>query len=75
MMGASDEEHLAFAVSQKRVIFTQDSDFLRLGASGIAHAGIVYTQQQTPIGQLIQGLMLIAQLLDAEDMVGRVEFV
>lgn len=42
MLGASDEEHLMFARREGRVLFTQDEDFLRLYASGIEHAGIVY---------------------------------
>jgi predicted nuclease of predicted toxin-antitoxin system len=30
LMGFSDEEQIAFALEQNRVIFTQDTDFLRL---------------------------------------------
>lgn len=45
MLGASDEEHLAFARREGRTVFTQDDDFLRLHAAGIEHAGIVYTRQ------------------------------
>ena len=30
LLGATDEEQLAFAISQERVIFTQDDDFLAL---------------------------------------------
>ena len=33
-LGASDEEHLAFARGEGRVVFTQDGDFLRLAAAG-----------------------------------------
>lgn len=44
LIGKSDEEQLAFAVSQKRVIFTQDTDFLRLHQQGVSHYGIVYCQ-------------------------------
>lgn len=32
MLGASDEEELAFATELGRVMFTQDDDFLRLHA-------------------------------------------
>lgn len=28
-LGATDEEHLTFALAEGRVIFTQDDDFLR----------------------------------------------
>jgi predicted nuclease of predicted toxin-antitoxin system len=44
MLGASDEEHLAFARGEGRVLFTQDDDLLRLHASGVEHAGIVSTR-------------------------------
>lgn len=59
MLGASDQDHLAFARTEKRVIFTQDDDFLRLHTTGIDHMGIVYAPQQTPIRKIIYGLMLI----------------
>lgn len=74
MLGASDEEHLAFAHTEERVVFTQDEDFLRLHASGAEHAGIVYAPQQTAIGEMIYGLMLVAEVLDLEEMKGHLEF-
>src|SRR5690242_6456158 len=64
LMGAADEEHLAHARSEGRVIFTQDDDFLRLHAAGMEHAGIAYAPQHTPIGEVIRGLMLIYQVLE-----------
>lgn len=73
-LGATDEEHLVLALAEGRVIFTQDDDFLRLASLGEVHAGIVYTPQNTPIGEIIQGLMLIFQVLEAEDMAGNVEY-
>jgi predicted nuclease of predicted toxin-antitoxin system len=74
MMGASDEEHLNRAKTEQRVIFTQDDDFLRLHANGIKHAGIVYVPQQTRISEIIQGLMLVYQVLDAGEMQNHVEY-
>ena len=74
LQGAQDEEHLAFALAQRRVIFTQDDDFLRLAAQGRAHAGIVYASQHTSAGHIIRGLMLIHHVLSAEDMAGAIEF-
>jgi hypothetical protein len=47
LLGATDIEHLEFAASSGRVLVTQDDDFLRLHAQGIAHTGIAYCQQQT----------------------------
>ena len=74
MLGASDEEHLTFALKRERVIFTQDDDFLRLAATDREHAGVVYSSQQVSIGDVIRGLMLIYEVLEAEDMRGEVEY-
>ncbi|MFN8473418.1 MAG: DUF5615 family PIN-like protein [Anaerolineae bacterium] len=74
MLGASDEEQVARARAEGRVIFTQDDDFLRLHAAGIEHAGIVYAPQSASVGEVIRGLMLVFQVLDAEDITGQVEF-
>ncbi len=74
LLGASDEEHLERARAEGRVVFTQDEDFLRLHAAGVAHAGIAYAPQGTSIGDIIRGLMLIHQLLEAEEMSGHVEY-
>lgn len=74
MMQATDEAHLDRALREGRVLFTQDTDFLRLAASGRPHAGIVYTRQHTSVGTIIQGLMLVYQLLSAEEMFGRIEY-
>ena len=46
LIAASDREQLAFALSQQRVLFTFDDDFLSLASTGIEHAGIIYTRQQ-----------------------------
>ncbi len=73
-MGATDQEHLALARQQGRVIFTQDDDFLRAHARGEMHAGIVYAHQRTSVGEVIRGLMLIYQVLDADEMKNHVEF-
>ena len=74
MMEATDEEHLALALELGRVLLTQDTDFLRLSASGTPHAGIVYARQNVPVGAIIQGLMLMYQLLSTEEMIGHVEY-
>src|SRR5436305_42456 len=66
MLGASDEEHVQRARNEDRVIFTQDDDFLRLHTAGIDHSGIIYARQQTPLGDIIRGIMLIYQVLDNE---------
>jgi len=74
LLAARDEELPARAAAGGRVIFAQDAHFLRLHAQGLGHAGIVCAQQQTPIGDVIRGLMLIYQVLEPEDMRNHVEF-
>ncbi|MBD2678703.1 MULTISPECIES: DUF5615 family PIN-like protein [Nostoc] len=60
MIGQSDEQQLEFAISQNRVIFTQDTDFLRLHHTGFFHPGIVYCSQKSKsIGESLQGLILV----------------
>lgn len=75
MSGQSDEQQLAFALSQERVIFTQDTDFLRLHHAGFSHTGIVYCPQTSKwIGGILQGLVLIWEVLNAEEMNNHLEY-
>ena len=74
-MGATDLAHIEFAASSGRVLVTQDDDFLRLHAKGVAHAGIAYCQQQSmSAGEILRRLILIHDLLSLEEMAGKVEF-
>ena len=73
LLGGSDEDHVAFALQNLRCIVTQDTDFLAI-ANDSAHAGVVYAPQHTPVSVFIRGLMLIHQVMTAEEMVGHVEF-
>jgi hypothetical protein len=75
LLEAEDLVHLQFASREGRTIFTQDDDFLRLHAAGVEHAGIAYAPQGTSIGNIIRGLMLIFQVLNADDMRNHVEFI
>jgi predicted nuclease of predicted toxin-antitoxin system len=75
LLSTTDEEQMAFAVSQNRVLFSQDRDFLRLHAAGAPHPGIAYCGKDTKsIGAIIQGLVLIWEVLEPEEIAGRVEF-
>jgi hypothetical protein len=46
----------------------------RVAPGGESHAGIVYAPQHTSVSALIQGLVLIHRVLDAEEMAGHIEF-
>jgi len=74
LLSAPDSEHLAFARQERRVLVTQDADFLRLHASGEAHAGIAFVPRQIPIGEVIRALMLLHDVLAPSDMLDHVEF-
>jgi predicted nuclease of predicted toxin-antitoxin system len=75
LLGLSDERQLQFALSQGRAIFTQDTDFLRMNTLGMSHAGIVYCPQQSKsIGAIIQGLLLIWEILEPQEMFNHIEF-
>lgn len=76
MLDVDDDEHLQLAASQGRVIFTQDDDFLDEQWTGkINHNGIAYTHQSTPMGQIIEGLILIYEAITEEEMKNHVEYV
>ncbi len=75
LLHAPDEEHLAFASKEQRVIITQDADFLRIAARGISHHGIAYCQPASrSIREIIDCLELIWEIYDPPDIMNRVEF-
>lgn len=75
LIAASDAEHIAFALAEKRVIFTQDQDFLRHHQAGAKHVGIVYCQQGVrSIGEIVRYLHFLSDCLEPHDMRGQLEF-
>lgn len=75
LLDASDEAHLDFACREKRVVVTQDSDFLRLDASEVPHCGIVYAAQGArSIGEIVRFLTLMHDCLSEGQMNDRVEY-
>ena len=71
---ATDPDHLAFAWAEGRVVVTHDADFLRMHAAGSPHAGIAYVPPGRGLGDLVRGLVLLAECLTPDDMRGHVEF-
>jgi len=74
---AEDPFILDRATELKRILFTQDDDFLAIAAErqrrGIGFAGIVYGHQLgVTIGQCIEDLELICKACDAEELESRV---
>lgn len=70
-----DEAQLAFIRQERRVVVTHDADFLRFASRSIDHPGIAYCHKTArSLGEMIRSLILIYEVLEPEDMTGRVEF-
>lgn len=74
LIGATDEQQLAFAVSESRVLVTCDDDFLSIAASTEEHSGVVYWTKTTHFGQLIRDLDALAANRSAEAVKGATLF-
>ena len=69
-----DAELLSHASLEVRVLVTHDSDFLRLYQQHHQHTSVAYCRPGTrTIGDLVASLVLIFELLEAEETDGRVE--
>jgi predicted nuclease of predicted toxin-antitoxin system len=75
LLGASDNQHLEFAIKEGRMLVTHDDDFLALAHRGVTHRGIVYCHiQSRTIGQILSGLLLLWDCFTPEEMRNHVEF-
>ena len=71
----SDLAQLEFISQQKRILFTQNDDFLRMASLSNNHPGIVYCKQGSrSVGQIVESLVLIYEVYRPEEMLGRVEY-
>lgn len=76
LRGKSDETQLDFSRQTGRVIVTQDRDFLLIASLRKDHSGIAYCQKdKRSIGEMIESLVLIYEVLTSEDLKGKVEFI
>ena len=74
LLSVGDAPHIAYALSENRVVVTRDDDFLALDAEGVEHAGIVYWTEKQHFGQLVKDLDFLCFDMTAEEMMGRVVF-
>ena len=75
LLSATDEDHLEFALRENRVVFTNDSDFLRLAADGRHHAGIVFCPPEaSSIGEVVRYLALMHDCLTSDEVANRIEY-
>jgi hypothetical protein len=73
---ATDQEQIEFATVNGRVFVTQDSDFFQIHQSGFPHHGIVYSpKDRRTVGEIIRGLILIWEVYDAAEMIGKLEVI
>ena len=72
---ASDEQQFEFIRSEGRVLVTHDTDFLQIASQTDDHPGMAFSHKDdVSTGQIIRSLVLIYEVLDPEEMSGRVEF-
>ena len=76
--GASDEQQLEWAAQDSRVVVSFNvSDFADLHSlwleNGRHHSGIVVSNQR-PVGEMIRRLKNLANQMDSNEMVDRLEF-
>lgn len=79
LMGVSDMEHFRYASEIQAVIFTHDHHFLQIAntltTEGKEHWGVIYVEMnRLSIGECIKGLALYADILSAEEMKNKIEF-
>ena len=61
---------------ERRILVTFDDDFLVLDAAGALHSGIVFSQAgRRSVGELIEGLVLVASVIEPEEMRNHIEFI
>jgi len=79
MLGAKDEEHFAHAARLQAVIFTHDHCFIEIAEAsrraGKADYGVIFVEMhRLSFSESIRRLALYAEVVSAEEMINRVEF-
>lgn len=68
----ADPDLLRHATALGRVLFSSDQDFLRITAEfqrdGIDFAGVIYAHALSGIGTCVEGLYLMAEILDENEI-------
>jgi predicted nuclease of predicted toxin-antitoxin system len=69
-----DEAHLQFAQAEDRVIVTRDQDFLRFANRTADHSGVAFYSAKQSLREIIEGLILIHEVMVPSEMAGHVEY-
>ena len=77
--GISDQAQLVHAGTLGAVLFTHDSDLIEIAAEinrqGNEHCGVIFVEMhRLTLGEYIRRLALYAEVVAAEEMVNRIEF-
>lgn len=75
-IGLTDEEQIKYANSEKLVILTHDTDFLRIvHERKISHSGVIFaSQNKLSVGEIIRKVEFLVSILNEEDIENHVEF-
>jgi hypothetical protein len=74
LRATDDKTQLEFARAAGRVIVTRDRDFLRIADAEPDHPGIAFYKASLSIREIIDGLVLIYEVLAASEMAGHIEY-
>lgn len=75
LLSRNDQAQWDYAQTAQRVLFTHDTDFLRMADRDTSHCGIIYCHRMAhSIGETIRRLILVYEVLSMGEMAGRVEF-
>lgn len=75
LLNAPDADHIDFAKAGSRVVFTNDSDFLRHAAADPEHFGVAYCAQgKRSFGEIVRHLALMHDVMNHDEMRGRIEY-
>ena len=75
LLDAGDEEQIAFARREQRVVFTNDRDFLLLSLTAAPHAGIAYCPApRSEVGYVVRYLALMSECYEPADVANRIEY-
>ena len=74
LLTSDDDDQLAYVCQQRRVMVTDDADFLRM-AGARSHPGIVVAHRRSnSMGEIIRALVLVYEVLTPEEMSQHIEF-
>jgi hypothetical protein len=78
-LGVVDSAHFAHAAKLKAAIFTHDHHFVEIAlektAQGEKHHGVIFVEMhRLGLGECIKRLALCSEVLSADEMMNRVEF-